>query len=165
MANPRCSLLGRRKPSGRTGKSQLPHSLGKLPSWSWVGWKGRISDGRLEPMEAIQDRDCFPLQNHRAVEETIPITEWFTSHSVDGAALRRIHSTWFEDRDARYKDFTRPLAEGWTCLDAVLRPRIVGSGPWRPPGCSDRLFKHRLFPESRWCERPECSAHISFSHD
>lgn len=143
--------LRRREPSGRQGKDQLPNSLGKLPSWSWVGWEGRISDDILEPAEAIQEGDWFSY-NHGVVEETTPITNWFTSHSADGTALRRITSTWFEDREARYKDFTRPLPEGWTRQEVERKPRAVSSGHWRPPGCSDSGFRHRLFPESHWCK-------------
>lgn len=140
--------LRRRKPSGRPVKDQLPHPLGKLPSWSWAGWQGRISDGRLEPTELFEIGSWV---NHGAVEETIPITCWFTSHSSEGAALRKISSTWYENRDSRYKDPARPLPEGWTRRDAVP-PSARGPGFWRPPGCYDYLFEHRLFPKRHWCK-------------
>lgn len=141
------SNLRRRKPSGRPVKDQLPHSLEKLPSWSWAGWQGRISDGKLEPAELLEIGDWV---NRGAVEETIPITKWFTSHSAEGAALREISPTWYENRDAQYKDFSRPLPEGWTRKDAVP-PSARGPGYWRPPGCYDYLFQHRLFPRRHWC--------------
>lgn len=141
------SDLRRRKPSGRPVKDQLPHSLEKLPSWSWAGWEGRIHDGRLEPAELLEIGDWV---NRGAVEETIPITKWFTSHSAEGAALREISPTWYENRDAQYKDFSRPLPEGWSRRDAVP-PSARGPGYWRPPGCYDYLFQHRLFPDRHWC--------------
>lgn len=78
-------------------EDQLPHSLGKRPSWSWAGWQGRISDGRPEQSELLEIGNWV---NHGAVEETIPITCWFTSHSAEGAALRNTSPTWYENRDA-----------------------------------------------------------------
>lgn len=141
------SDLRRRKPSGRPAKDQLPHSLGKLPSWSWAGWEGRISDDRLEPVELFETGNWV---NHGSVEETIPITKWFTSQSADGAALREISPTWYENRDAQYKDFSRPLPDGWTRRDAVS-PSARGPGYWRPPGCYDYFFEHHLFPRTAYC--------------
>lgn len=146
------SDLRRRKQSGRTGKDQLNHSLGKLPSWSWVGWEGRISDSTLEPVEAIEvGNRCSSMRN--VVEETTPITVWFTSHSADGTAHRKINPTWFEKRDARYKDFTRPLPEGWTRHEAKPpHHKCTNSDGWHPPGCCNYRFQHRLFPETLWCK-------------
>lgn len=143
------SDLRRRKPSGRPVRDQLPHSLGNLPSWSWVGWEGSISDGRLEPTEVIHLGNWV---NHGAVEETIPITDWFTSHSAEGTDLRKICPTWYKNRDTRYKDFERPLPEGWTRKDTIP-PSARGPDYWRPPGCYDYLFQHRLFPDRHWCKQ------------
>lgn len=146
------SDLRRRKPSGRSGEDQLDHSLGKLPSWSWIGWEGRISDGTLEPVEAMKaGNNGVYVEN--VVEETTPITAWFTSHSADGTALRKINPIWFEKRDARSKDFTRPLPEGWTHHEAKPpHHTCVISRRWHPPGCCNHLFQHRLFPETLWCK-------------
>lgn len=153
------SDLRRRKPSGRSGKDQLDHSLGKLPSWSWVGWEGRISDGTLEPMEAIEAGNRGGWMRN-IVEETTPITVWFTSHSADGTALRKIDPIWLEKRDARYKDLTRSLPEGWTRHEAKPpHHTCISSRRWHPPGCCNYVFQHRLFPERLWCKlNPDTAA-------
>lgn len=146
------SNLRRRKPSGRPGKDQLNHSIGKLPSWSWVGWEGGISDSTLEPVEAIEagNRDRS-IRN--VVEETTPITVWFTSHSADDTGRRKINPTWFEKRDSQYKDFTRPLPEGWTRHEAKPPHRTcISPSRWNPPGYCDFLFQHRRFPETLFCK-------------
>lgn len=142
------SDLRRRKTSGRPVNDQLPYSLGRLPSWSWAGWQGRISDSRLEPAELLEIGN---LVKFGAVEETIPITDWFTSHDAQGSAVRQIYPTWYKNRDDRYKDFPRQLSDGWIRRDAVPSS-ARGPGYWRPPGCHDYLFQHRLFPDRHWCE-------------
>lgn len=133
----------RRKPSERPEKDRLMNSPRILPSWSWVGWEGRVTDGIMRPEEAIRISNLSP---DNPVEEAIPVTDWFTSDSAKGTHLRKIQSTWFENRDDGYKDFTKPLPEGWTRRKAkdVMTRREDES--WCPPGCNEYAFEHRLFP-------------------
>lgn len=109
-----------------------------LPSWSWMGWQGMVDVGRHEAMR------INPLVSD--IQETIPITEWYTSQTPAGSPLRRIRSTWFENRDS-YKDFTRPLPPGWTRHDLPLpddeRNILAPKEPYLyPEGCGDYYFKH-----------------------
>lgn len=97
--------LIRRMPSNIPLQNRLQSTDTDLPSWSWIGWQSMIW---LHYGEAA-------LINHQlnSIDETIPITEWYTSDSPSNENRRRIHSTWFENRD-KYKDWTRPLPDGWT---------------------------------------------------
>lgn len=128
--------LRRRIQSDRPSTSRLSHL--SLPSWSWIGWQGMVTSGYGEAVR-INDRQNF-------IEETIPITEWYTSSSPSGSPLRRIRSTWFENRDA-FKDFTKPLPTGWTRQEVLAddssndRPRLY------PDGCNGYVFKHCNMPD------------------
>ncbi|KAI1485568.1 heterokaryon incompatibility protein-domain-containing protein [Biscogniauxia mediterranea] len=91
----------------------------ELPSWSWVGWQGGIE---ITTQEAIRANLNSPA--------------------------RRIHSTWFENRES-FKDLTKPLPPGWTRKPA--RPPLNISESSLPlicpDGCSqDWLFKHCNWP-------------------
>lgn len=124
--------LRRRIPSVRPHSSRLPSSA--LPSWSWIGWQDLISYGYGEASR-INDRQSW-------IEETTPITEWYTSNSPSGSPRRRIRSTWYEDRDS-FKDFTRPLPAGWTRhnVDPKDEQTVYGPRLW-PDGCGGQVFKH-----------------------
>lgn len=95
--------LRRRVQSDRPSRCQLSHL--RLPSWSWIGWQGMVTNGNGEAARI----------NHRQgyIRETIPLTEWYTSSSRSGSPSRRIRSTWFEERDA-FNDIAKPLPVGWT---------------------------------------------------
>jgi len=124
--------LRRRIPSDRSVKHRLKSSA--LPSWSWVGWQGLLTIGHGGDSARINDRQY-------RIEETIPITEWYTSSSPSGSPLRRIRSTWFENRDT-FKNFSNPLPAGWTAY-----PAKGGEGRLYPEGCHDRVFKHCDMPD------------------
>ncbi|OJJ06294.1 hypothetical protein ASPVEDRAFT_32602 [Aspergillus versicolor CBS 583.65] len=109
-----------------------------LPSWSWIGWQGMVDVGRHEAMR------INPLVSD--IQETIPITEWYTSKTPAGSPLRRIRSTWFENRES-YKDFTKPLPPGWTrhglpLPDDTRNVRVPKEPYLYPEGCSEYYFKH-----------------------
>lgn len=124
--------LRRRVQSERARGERLP--LSALPSWSWIGWQGLtfMSHG-----EASRINDRSP-----SIEETTPITQWYTGSSPSGSQLRKIRSTWFEDRD-HYKNFTNPLPQGWTShrIDAEDEQNAIGPRLW-PDGCGGQVFKH-----------------------
>ncbi len=47
------------------------------------------------------------------IEETTPITEWYTISSSNGSPLRRVQFTWYENRN-NFEDFNKPMPLGWT---------------------------------------------------
>ncbi|KAF5579771.1 heterokaryon incompatibility protein [Fusarium pseudocircinatum] len=128
--------MRRRTPSGRSLEEQLAPP--DLPSWSWIGWKGSISDNYAEPFPArsLFNQEGFVVDSR--FQETIPITEWYTGSSPDEPLSKRrmIRSTWYENRD-KYKDLTEPLPAGWTRHDAPADENIM-----YPDGCGKFIFKH-----------------------
>lgn len=129
--------LRRRVGSARPSENRVADSA--LPSWSWMGWQGQVSIGYNEAAR-IDRRETI-------IEETTPITQWYTSSSPDGVPKRRIHSTWFEARDAR-KDFSKPLPAGWTRYNGPAQDDKNIKGRWyiHPPGCGEFHFKHENMP-------------------
>jgi hypothetical protein len=128
--------LERRIRSCRAYDTQLTPS--GLPSWSWIGWKGSVYSGYNEATR-IGEGDT--------IEETTPITEWYTSRSPDDPPnrWRRIKTTWYETRDS-YKDFTRPLPPGWVRHDAPKEaPRDNGPHLY-PDGCDKYVFEREALP-------------------
>ena len=121
------SDLQRRAPSDQSSSGRMLQY--SLPSWSWVGWQGNLSHRYAEATRVN-------LRSER-IEETVPITEWYTSSNKHATSLRRIRSTWYENRD-RHKDFTKPLPAGWTRHEDLREePRLY------PDGCGGYLFRHR----------------------
>ncbi|POR31388.1 Uncharacterized protein TPAR_08365 [Tolypocladium paradoxum] len=131
--------LRRRTSSDSPAGSRLSPS--GLPSWSWIGWQGSVYCG-------YEDAARVDYQQFR-IEETIPITEWYTSHSpIDPPSQRRrIRSTWFENRDS-YKDFTKPLPPGWTRHNAAETGGLRDEPHLYPDGCDKYVFKHAAMPDS-----------------
>ncbi|KAF7890392.1 hypothetical protein EAF00_008707 [Botryotinia globosa] len=113
-----------------------------LPSWSWVGWHGLINIFTYGEAARINDRQ-------KMIEETIPITKWYTSNSSSDLPenRRRIRSTWFENRD-NYKDFAKPLPTGWSCHEASDTGSFQGEPHLYPNGCGKYVFKHVNMPDS-----------------
>ena len=129
--------LRRRAQSDRPGSSRLSHF--SLPSWSWIGWQGMVTHGYGEAAR-INDWQSW-------MEETTPITEWYTSNSPKGSPLRRIRSTWFENRDS-FNDFTKPLPVGWTRHKVLANDSSKHEARLYPDGCSDQVFKHGNMPDN-----------------
>ncbi|KAI1455344.1 heterokaryon incompatibility protein-domain-containing protein [Annulohypoxylon moriforme] len=130
--------LRRRVASERSFDSKLNPS--QLPSWSWIGWQGLLTGGYGEAAR-INNR-----QNY--IEETFPITEWYTAGSPTAAASerRRIRSTWFTDRES-YKDFSKPLPPGWTRHDTSTQAPFRGDPFLYPDGCGEYIFKHEAMTD------------------
>ena len=128
--------LRRRVQSDRPSTSRFSHS--SLPSWSWIGWQGMVTSGYGEAVR-INDRQSW-------IEETIPITEWYTSNSPSGSPLRRIRSTWFENR-ASFKDFTKPLPADWTRHKVLANDSSDDEPRLYPDGCNGHVFKHCNMPD------------------
>jgi len=131
--------LRRRTPSDRPVETRLSPS--GLPSWSWIGWQGLLT---------IASQEATPVNDRvRDIEETIPITEWYTGYSPSDppSQRRRIRSTWFENRDS-YKDFTQPLPRGWTRHPAPVNKPAPSAPHLYPDGCESFVFKHVSMPDS-----------------
>lgn len=91
-----------------SGLSSASKSLTILPSWSWIGWEGRISGGWNS------NEDYLKKGRHTNPMYTVPITEWYTSDDPLEGSKRGISSKFLRERDL-YKDhLNRPLPRGWT---------------------------------------------------
>ncbi|KAH7068234.1 heterokaryon incompatibility protein-domain-containing protein [Paraphoma chrysanthemicola] len=83
-----------------------------LPSWSWVGWKGKLdSNSWVKAMDYIEfsprlQGNCFQT------ERVIPLVEWRSHEYKDGPGTS-LHSTWYEFRDA-YLNHETETPPGWT---------------------------------------------------
>ncbi|KAL1858747.1 hypothetical protein Daus18300_009881 [Diaporthe australafricana] len=151
--------LRRRTPSGegqhKTTRAKDP-SLTILPSWSWLGWHGEVRLSEHRNPEAVTVDDFWPIS-----EETIPTTEWYTSNDAHGVNLRRIRSSWYENRDTLYKDFLRPLPQGWSRVevetnksdsdsDSDVSKNGIPHELMFPSGCGRYIFKHEKLPHVKW---------------
>lgn len=124
--------------SGRPVEKRL--SPTGLPSWSWVGWRGFIAPFKSGEAARID------ASGGLWTEETIPVTQWYTSKSPRDLPekRRRIRPTWFENRETYKQDIAKPLTPGWSRHD----PPATGKFPHLyPDGCGDYIFKHANMPE------------------
>jgi hypothetical protein len=128
--------LKRRIRSTRAYDTQLTPS--GLPSWSWIGWKGPVYSGYNEATRVGESG---------TIEESTPITKWYTSRSADDPPdrWRRIKTTWYENRDG-YKDFTRPLPSGWIRHNAPDEAPGDDGPHLYPDGCEKYVFEHEAMP-------------------
>ncbi|KAE9982747.1 hypothetical protein BLS_005489 [Venturia inaequalis] len=151
--------MTRRLPTlNKTGVSQPC-----LPSWSWIGWEGRIE-------EYVADDDF----NFYATDDriyTIPITKWFTAASQ--SELKRHVDSWFlRDRDRLKDHFNQPLPPGWTrdtseAETALLRitisshshvecGKVIPGGMIKktmiepPEGCGGAIYRHESCAEYKF---------------
>jgi len=132
--------LRRRVVSNRSEKDRISRSSPALPSWSWIGWEGMVS---LKYGEAMRIND----RQHR-LEETIPITKWYTANSstTPPAERRRIRSTWFETVN-KYKDLNNPPPLGWIKHEAPITGTFRNEPRIYPDGCGKYTFKHKNLPD------------------
>ena len=135
--------LRRRIASSRPEHERVTRSSASLPSWSWIGWEGMIW---LKYGEATRINDiCHSL------EETIPITQWYTANAptVPAKSRRRIRSTWFE-YIGKYKDLTQPLPPGWTKEEAPTVGSFRDEPRLYPDECGKYIFKHKDLTGEAW---------------
>ena len=128
--------MRKRKSSGHP--SHIGFTATDLPTWSWVAWQGMFSFRYGEPVR-INDRQNW-------FEETTPITEWYTSSAPSGQPLRRLRSTWFEERERR-KDVNEPLPNGWSRLPAPAIGQFRDEPMLYPDGCGQYIYHHEGFPD------------------
>jgi hypothetical protein len=145
-----CGDLTRRKSSGKSSASK---SLTLLPSWSWIGWEGRISG-------VMGNQDYLKKGRHTSPCFTIPITEWFTSSSPTGSPKRRIVSKFFYEHEALKDHLNRPLPAGWTRHiqdpDSIPKKmeRISDDGKYYahapPSSCGSHYYIHSSCPDQEF---------------
>lgn len=128
--------MRRRVASGNP--SHIGFTATDLPTWSWVAWQGVFT---FRHGEAVRVNDIG-----HDIDEVTPITEWSTSGAPSGQPLRRIRSTWFEERERR-KDVSQPIAEGWTRYPAPTVGEFRDEPMLYPDGCGQYLYKHRAMPD------------------
>ena len=134
------SNLSRRTASGRLPADRVASTA--LPSWSWIGWSGLVT---MQYGEAARIND-----RQSAIDETIPITEWYTSSAPSGRPWRRIRPTWLENRGdykKRAADLSKPLPDGWTRHEGSKTGSFKDEPKLYPDGCGDHVFKHRNMPD------------------
>lgn len=101
--------MRRRKPSGRSFNLKSA-----LPSWSWIGWSGRVNID-------------FAL-NFRDIRS---ITTWYATRSLEDIAhARRINASWFGMRDTFFDD-NQPLPPGWSKISSIhYKHDQLPAEPW-----------------------------------
>lgn len=94
---------------------KVPDSLGdRLPSWSWMGWKGTVEfphEGEFASMYRRPDDQEKPPPFRHGFSE--PVTEWFVLESLGSRPGRKVLSRWHEFRTAAQVSGDS-LSEGWT---------------------------------------------------
>lgn len=83
-------------PRSKTGSSHLP-------SWSWVGWQGKLSF----PFDQE-----FRIYSGDMIGYTEPVAEWYTLGFPTSSDRRRIHSDWHKYK-LLAQDANAPLPTGW----------------------------------------------------
>jgi hypothetical protein len=73
--------------------------------------------------------------------EVVPCTEWFTYDVAAGKTIRRIQSSWTENRD-KYKDVNQLLSPGWSRHDPSEVEKFRGEPMLFPDGCGQYVYKH-----------------------
>ncbi|KAL0259760.1 hypothetical protein SLS55_005500 [Diplodia seriata] len=92
-----------------------------LPSWSWMGWQGRIDADAWR-----SGNDCFLQALGEAQTHTVPTVVWFVRESVE-TDLIKVESTWCKHRtqieEYGAKDAVPP---GWSRHRIPLRDLVRG---------------------------------------
>uniref|UniRef100_A0A4E9EHA4 FAD-binding PCMH-type domain-containing protein n=1 Tax=Gibberella zeae TaxID=5518 RepID=A0A4E9EHA4_GIBZA len=145
------SVLSRRFKGGflyGIPEMMFERGLGWLPWTPYANLKRRTRSSR--PIHPGYQEATMMARRRNELEETTPITQWYTSHSqTDPPEMwRRIRSTRYEDRDS-YKDFNKPLLPGWTRHKAPETSTWNGGPHLYPDGCDEYVFTHELMPVSK----------------
>jgi hypothetical protein len=118
-----------------------------LPSWSWMGWEGKVrfpTDCEFETIISIH-----------GVGFTEPVTKWYTMESLDAEPRRRIDSQWYKYRTSPLGD----VPDGWKRKDYSLGPPIAAGFAYRPKDLQTYTYEHISETEPRiyWYTLPSVS--------
>ncbi|KAF4300807.1 Zinc finger TFIIS-type protein [Botryosphaeria dothidea] len=94
-----------------------------LPSWSWMGWEGRIDTAAWK-----SGLDYLLHAMSGNMTHTVPTVVWFVRESVE-SDLIRVESTWCKYRIAieeHGKDAADDLPPGWTKHSVPLKDLVRG---------------------------------------
>ncbi|KAB2578835.1 Zinc finger TFIIS-type protein [Lasiodiplodia theobromae] len=91
-----------------------------LPSWSWMGWEGRIDTDSWR-----SGNDCFLQAMGESQTRTVPTVVWFVRESVE-TDLLRVESTWCKYRTAIEEYARDTVPQGWTRHRIPLRDLVRG---------------------------------------
>lgn len=118
---------------------QVGVSQSCLPSWSWIGWKGRFNG-----WETDDDFNHFTVCP--AWVYTIPITKWYTSARL-GGPMRQIDSWFLRDRDRFKNHLNEPMPPGWTRdTKEGLPDHSNGTRQLPPEGGGEVTYRHESCP-------------------
>jgi hypothetical protein len=136
-------LPNRRIPS----QSSVPTTC--LPSWSWVGWQGKLGLWTFD--SACDYIKCSPWTwGSSTTQRTIPITQWYCG-TTKLSPRRSIKNFWYNYRK-KYLDKTGKTLTGWSRhqnLQGKGQPRWKPPEP-QPPSFYYKYSKHKSDPETEF---------------
>ncbi|KAI4864025.1 HET-domain-containing protein [Hypoxylon rubiginosum] len=98
------SVLSRRKPKQSAGNICLP-------SWSWVGWEGRVTC--LNSQAADNIKKCSTRAHGVFLERVSPLVEWSWTETPKGTR-NLIRDSWHEHKEMYWNKLHAPCPRGWT---------------------------------------------------
>ncbi|KAK6842849.1 hypothetical protein PG987_003709 [Apiospora arundinis] len=117
-----------------SGKNHSILEGSKLPSWSWLGWKGNGL--------AFDQEYTGEFYDTRFI--TKPITQWYSQETPTSSMKRAIHPTLLDyDKDSREDRLEDLLTKGWT-REEFDPARHLKTELWRKPilMLGEYVYKH-----------------------
>jgi hypothetical protein len=116
-----------------------------LPSWSWLGWYGRVNFPLDTEFELLE-----PWHSHEhKVGFREPVAEWFTITSPDSTNRRKVRSEWYQ-----YKRRTQSVSNADGLPFAWTREQYTQQNypyDFNPSGREPNdIFFHSLRPEKKF---------------
>ncbi|KAK1993918.1 heterokaryon incompatibility protein [Colletotrichum falcatum] len=141
--------LVRREPV-ETNASPGVNAARSLPTWSWVGWQGRLDFEEWATGNDFVASCSGWIAPTR--QQTFPITKWYASSGGSGEAdKRRIEVEWAAWRE-RYRDPAKQLPAGWTRAKRPPDRRLTIETP--PDGFGEYLYRHTSDCATFWYPIP-----------
>ncbi|KAK1961804.1 heterokaryon incompatibility protein [Colletotrichum sublineola] len=152
--------LMRREPVGK-GTNLGHNDTSNLPTWSWVGWQGRLDFAGWATGNDFVASCSGWIASTR--QQTFPITKWYTSaggsRHID---KRHIEVEWAAWRE-RYRDPGTQLPPGWTRRKRQKDERLTIDTP--PDGFGDYLYHHKSCGARFWYPVPLSDPTYSYQQD
>lgn len=143
--------LKRRVQSNRPDEVKI--SPCALPSWSWIGWQGKVDlTGQFEEWLGkgyleFTSPDSSVHRSTRRNGETLPLTKWYTGPSPETPPQlrRRIQSSWY-DLQQNWKDNeSTSLPSEWTRHELGKSPHAIERDDSDP----EIIYTHSKFPAEK----------------
>ncbi|KAI0543758.1 heterokaryon incompatibility protein-domain-containing protein [Xylaria curta] len=118
-----------------------PVQLSELPSWSWVGWQGKVYCCQYE--SGLWRANFLSRRT-----TTYPIVRWYASETPRESVKYPIRPSWFEKR-SKMLDYNQPVPRGWNRYEYDAEKHEVTQdwdtiGP--PEGLGQYVFEHENLP-------------------